>query len=560
MFDNLKLIWKLAIPLALLTATMLGLVAFAAVSMNAMSTTNTRVIDVHAARRAVLWEVMASLNDVSNQMKNTILAASPEEIRTYTRSARTLGDQAREGMDRLIAWSDSPGRKALTQGLKRQMEEMLVSVDKVLELASRKEDAAAVRASNDFVSPPRAKLMTTLKARVDVLTQELMDVRASGIAAARQAALLLMLLAAAGLILSLGLAVFIVLTRMVRPLKGIVTGMEHLASGALDTPVEGMGRRDEVGVLARGLEVCRQGALETRLLTSQAVDRAVVEQRAARLHDLVRAFEEKVTRLVSTLTGASSTLETTARAMSVTAREANEQANTVASAASEASGSVQTVASAAEELTASIGEITRQVAQSGTITERAVADARRTDAIVRALAEGAQKIGDVVGLITNIAGQTNLLALNATIEAARAGDAGKGFAVVASEVKNLAQQTAKATEEIGGQIGQIQSATAEAVTAIRGITAVIEEVSAITTAIAAADEEQGSATAEIARNVQRSATNMNEVTSNIAGVSRAASETGAAANEVLGAAGGLSKQAEAISVEMRDFVSGVRAA
>jgi methyl-accepting chemotaxis protein len=221
---------------------------------------------------------------------------------------------------------------------------------------------------------------------------------------------------------------------------------------------------------------------------------------------------------------------------------------------------MQTVASAAEELTASIGEISRQVTQSSKITGKAVDDARRTDAIVRVLAEGPQKIGQVVDLIASIAGQTNLLALNATIEAARAGDAGKGFAVVATEVKSLATQTAKATQDIGSQIGQIQAATAEAVQAIKGITTTIEEVNAIATAIAAAVEEQGSATAEIARNVQQTAASTHDVTTNIAGVSQAADETGIAAGHVLEAASGLSQQAEQLTAKVNSFVAGVRAA
>jgi methyl-accepting chemotaxis protein len=218
------------------------------------------------------------------------------------------------------------------------------------------------------------------------------------------------------------------------------------------------------------------------------------------------------------------------------------------------------VAASAEELSSSISEITRQVAQSAKITEKAVADARRTDTTVRALAEGAQRIGQVVELISSIAGQTNLLALNATIEAARAGDAGKGFAVVASEVKSLAGQTAKATEEIGAQITRLQNETKDAVEAIKGITTVIEEVSSIATAIASAVEEQGAATAEIARNVQQTAGSAQMVTTNIAGVSEGAASTGAAADQVLSAAGELSRQAESLSAEVSGFVADVRAA
>ncbi len=221
---------------------------------------------------------------------------------------------------------------------------------------------------------------------------------------------------------------------------------------------------------------------------------------------------------------------------------------------------MQTVASAATELTSSIGEIARQVAHSAMISDRGVADARRTDAIVRELADGAQKIGDIVTLITGIAGQTNLLALNATIEAARAGDAGKGFAVVASEVKGLAEQTTKATHEIAQQITTIQSATKQAVEAIDAITSTIKEISSVSTTIATAVDQQGAATAEIARNVQQTAVSAQQITSNIGGVSQAVNATGTAADEVLGAASELSRQAEQLAGQVNTFLAGVRAA
>ncbi len=286
---------------------------------------------------------------------------------------------------------------------------------------------------------------------------------------------------------------------------------------------------------------------------------ASVAQKSA-MNQTADAFEAKVGTLVSMLSSGATELQATAQSMSATATQTNQQATTVAAAAEEASAGVQTVAAAAEELTSSIHEISRQVAQSAKITEKAVEDARRTDTTVRALADGAQKIGDVVQLITNIAAQTNLLALNATIEAARAGDAGKGFAVVASEVKSLATQTAKATEEIAAQIAQIQDATGEAVKAIKAISATIDEVNVIASNIASAVEEQGAATAEIARNVQQTAASTQEVTATITGVSRAANDTGAAAGQVLGAASNLLRQAEQLTNEVNNFVVGVRAA
>ena len=318
---------------------------------------------------------------------------------------------------------------------------------------------------------------------------------------------------------------------------------------------------DEIGDMARAIDECRTGLRNADIAaTAQAAEQAVKAERTIRLEGVVRGFEDKAREMVGLLASGSTELEATAKSMTSTAAQTDRQAITVAAAAEEASTGVQTVAAAAEQLAASIAEIARQVSRSSSITGKAVTDTQRTDVIVRALAQAAEKIGHVMGLISNIAGQTNLLALNATIEAARAGDAGKGFAVVASEVKNLATQTARATDEIGLQISEIQTATKEAVEAIHGITVTIEEVSAIATNIAAAVEEQGAATAEIARNVQQTAKAAQDVTLNISGVSRASSETGAAAGQVLSAASDLSQQAEYLSVEVISFLANVRAA
>ncbi len=367
---------------------------------------------------------------------------------------------------------------------------------------------------------------------------------------------------AIALVFVLSTTTAIVLVRHIaRPLGKMTAAMLSLANREMATSIPCIGRADEIGDMAGAVQVFKGSMIAAdQLAREQELERNAKAERVVRLDRLVGGFESKVGEMVSLLAAASTEMEATAQTMSATAVETNQKASVVASAAEVTSMGMQTVAAAAEQLSSSINEISRQVTQSARVSEKAVTDVRRTDLVVRALADGAQKIGDVVNLITNIASQTNLLALNATIEAARAGDAGKGFAVVASEVKNLAQQTANATDEIGKQISQVQAATGEAVEAIRSIAVVIEEIGTIAAAIAAAVEEQGAATAEIARNVQETAASTQVVTGNISSVSQAANETGSAAGHVLDAASDLSRQAEGLSKEVGRFVTDVRAA
>ena len=283
-------------------------------------------------------------------------------------------------------------------------------------------------------------------------------------------------------------------------------------------------------------------------------------RRGNRLGELLAEFESTASGLVDSVSTAADHLETTAGGLSGNAGRTQQQAAAVAAAAEEASVNVQTVASTAEELAASIAEIGRQVAQASDVTRKAVAGAEQTDHVVRSLADGARKIGEVVSLISSIAGQTNLLALNATIEAARASEAGKGFAVVASEVKGLAAQTAKATEEIGRQIADVQTATSQAVMAIEGIAGTIGEISQISAAIASSVEEQSAATQEIARSVQQVALGTREVTSTIAGVGQASVETGSAADGLLSEADQLSKQSGLLRETVTAFLRDAKAA
>jgi methyl-accepting chemotaxis protein len=357
------------------------------------------------------------------------------------------------------------------------------------------------------------------------------------------------------------LAGWLLVRGIARPLGAMTETMRRLAANDMTAEVTGAGRGDEIGLMAKAVQVFKDNMIKASQLTAEhANEHAAKAARAEKLAGMVTRFEAQAGNLVEQLSAASAGLQATANAMSQTATQANEQAATVAAAAKEASAGVQTTASAAEELTASIGEITQQVAKQAKMTSDMAAEARRTDEIVRVLSDGAARIGEVIGLINNIAGQTNLLALNATIEAARAGEAGKGFAVVASEVKSLATQTARATDEIGGQINQIQSAVRDAVTVIRSIVERIDGVSEVAAVISEAVDQQAAATAEIARNVQATASSTQNVTSNIAGVSQTANDTGNAAGDVLRAATSLSQQAGSLTSEVKTFAASVRAA
>jgi len=320
-------------------------------------------------------------------------------------------------------------------------------------------------------------------------------------------------------------------------------------------------RRDEFGIIGAALAVLADYLAKGKELAVAQLRQQEDRLRAAqRLEEVTAAFSDHAGEIIKVVSAASTELETTAQAMTASAEETSRQSAAVAAASTQASQNVQTVATASEELGASISEIGRQASQSAQIAGNAVRQAEDTNKTVRGLAEAASRIGEVVELINTIAGQTNLLALNATIEAARAGEAGKGFAVVAQEVKNLANQTAKATQEIAAQISAVQEETNGAVGAIEKIRTVIGEMADIATTIAAAVEEQNAATQEINRNVQQAAAGTDDVSSNIEGVSRAAEETGASSSQVLQASSDLNRQAERLRAEIERFVHEVKAA
>ncbi len=345
------------------------------------------------------------------------------------------------------------------------------------------------------------------------------------------------------------------------PVARLTGSMLKLAQNDKAVDIPGIDRGDELGVMAKTVQVFKDNMIEAdRLRAAQDEAKKNTEiERQRILADLADRFEQKVGDVVLQVTGSATQLQTTSQSMASVAEEATRQSTAVAAASEQTTQNVQTVAAATEELSSSIREIGNQIGESSRIVGTAVSQAAATDTRVRGLADAAQKIGDVVGLINDIASQTNLLALNATIEAARAGEAGKGFAVVASEVKALATQTSRATEEIAGQIRSIQEATEGSVVAIREITDSIRRVNEVSVAISSAIEEQGAATQEISRNVQQAAQGTAEVSANISSVTAAAQETGTAAQTVLLSASDLARNGDLLLQEVNDFLKEVRA-
>jgi methyl-accepting chemotaxis protein len=563
LLNNLRLLAKIAIPVAIFVAVTVGLIIMANRGLVHMAADTQSLVEDDFARLTRILQINAEVNEASIQEKNLILVTASAQDRlksgeaVYEEFKKASLQHAKE----LVDLSGTAERRKVNEEIQATLIAYYGHMDKSVAAAVQDNDAAALTISNGEGRDLRKKVREILTARIEANTKAVAKAAGEADELASETSTSLIISAAVGILLAVGLIAAIVISGIVRPLTRMTGAMGRLAEGDLAVDVTGTERKDEVGQLARSLQVFKDNAIEARRLAAEQEAESEAKMRRAQVLDqLTKNFERNVSAMTQGLASAATEMEATAQTMTSIADQTNNQTVSAASAAEQTSANVQTVAAATEELSISIREISSQVSQSSRIAERAVQDAQRTDTIVQQLAATAEKIGNVIALINSVAGQTNLLALNATIEAARAGEAGKGFAVVASEVKELANQTAKATDEISQQIASVQQATREAVGAIGTITKTIGEMSQISVSIAAAMEEQGAATGEIARSVQEAARGTEHVTGNIGDVRRGAGETGAAASQVLSAAQELARHSNSLGDEVGQFLHGVKAA
>jgi methyl-accepting chemotaxis protein len=423
-------------------------------------------------------------------------------------------------------------------------------------------EAASLMGNNDANRENRKGLQKDVDAMVKVILDQLEASTQNLDKFSQSRSTLFMALAVSGIVILLSISLWLAITTISRPLQRVTQIVTKISDGAYDTPIPEAKGSDEIASLWRATLVLRDRGLEALKLKAaqEETERLNQEKLRQERHRIAGEFESQMGVLAKRFAESSSLVAESARSLTDSADNASARAQAVSTAASDAADNVQSVAAATEELSSSVAEINQQVSRTAEVTQLAVGEAQKTETAIQSLSQSAQQIGEVINLIQAIAAQTNLLALNATIESARAGEAGKGFAVVASEVKQLASQTARATEDIRQKINEIQNATNTTVESIDTIVKTIESIGHLTGSIAAAVEQQGMATNEIASNTNRAASGTRDVTSHIAGVGEAAHLTGEAAGKLSGLANDLEGRSEDLQSEVLAFVNRLRAA
>jgi methyl-accepting chemotaxis protein len=599
MLKNLNIAVRVYALVGLLLAVTVAVAGFAIIEMQGIAeeiesvaevdiplTEKLTKVTLHQLEQAIIFERTLALGET--------LAANPDKIGHFhelEKEFAELGHKVKEELEETDAMLLDAAKNAHTKAERDEFSHLAEIIEKVevehedYEILS--EQLFALIGKGEMHNPGNvAEKIEHIEDKIDhELEQALEEIEkfthdAMNTVKKDEEAAIRLLWIALGIAVVIGLVLSFFMTKSITgPIIRMTHTMGDLAGGNNDVEIPALGQTNEIGKMADAVEVFRENAIENLRLAEQE-KQATIEREAAkqaeadreaaenaermarqeRIDGLTSGFGDTVEEILGVVSAQSTEMEATAQSMSDIAKQTMDESVAVSSAAEQASASVQTVASAAEELTSSISEISRQVTHSSEISSKAVSAASDTNVTIRELASAAQKVGEVVDLINDIAEQTNLLALNATIEAARAGDAGKGFAVVASEVKNLATQTAKATEDIGGQITEIQGSTDKAVTAIEGIGSTITEMNEIATAIAAAVEEQGAATSEISRNVSEAASGTQSVSESIVTVRGASEQTGTASGDVLSASRELAERFNTLQGEVQSFLSDIKKA
>jgi len=618
--QNIRILYKIVIVIAMLAILGIATTGLSIYRMGQADDRNTDILTSDAP--GLVW--MARLNVTITQTMSLLYQMTAQTNQADIRvTLRNLEEASREFTRRAdLALQGLPQAATSINRIKADYNRIYESSREVQALAQvegQESAAKAVQIIDKQLGPAVDKLRQDVAGELDVQLKDLQRTADDLTGVYHATRNMLFIVLGLGVLVAGAIAFWIAQRGIAGPLQNLANIMQVLARGDFSAVVDGQDRRDEVGLMARSVEIFKQNGIEARRLAAEAEEarirdeqrqrdeeareRADAEERRQREEEARQAeerrqreaeeterrqaterqaeqersrieaerlrreallklagdFEAAVGGVVNAVASGATEMQATATSMTGIATTTTRQSLSAAAATEQAATNVQTVATASEELAASINEISNQVATASRIAQGAVEQADETDKIVQGLAAAADKIGEVVGLITTIAGQTNLLALNATIEAARAGEAGKGFAVVASEVKNLANQTARATEEIGQQISGVQDATRQAVDAIRNIGGTVGRINEINASIASAVEEQGAATQEIARNVEQAAAGTQEASTSVASVNRAAGEAGHAADQVLSASGELSAMADRLRSEVDRFLGQVRA-
>jgi methyl-accepting chemotaxis protein len=562
-YENLSIKSKVVALLALLGLGSLLGAGFAGYQMIGIDDSYSRLISGQASLSIDMVRASRMVSDARSSLYWNAASVSAEENNKAAEARETALANFEKFLDKGLV--DAPEFKGVIEDYRASIKAAMSGVCGEAAKLSMSTDPAENAKALQFINSDCRPLLDDIQKKATAVNNSIIDGmnKTSG---DNTASSWLAVWMTVGIILAIvlfvvALAVWILHASISRPIAVLLEQMRQLQAGRYDVDIFGRARQDEVGAIAGGLEAFRISLAEAETARQREDAAKAAEEKAVRARaQMASSFVSRMEELATGFGKSSGEVADAARNLSATAEETARQAQAVAGAAEEAASNVETVAAGTEELSASIQEIGKQVDRSSAIARDAAREAETSAQNVQALSTAAQQIGEVVDLINNIASQTNLLALNATIEAARAGDAGKGFAVVAAEVKQLADQTAKATDQIGRKIGEIQAATSTTVDAISRIVLTVRSIQETSTTIAGAVEEQGAATGEIAVNTQRAATGTKDVTANIAGVSTAAEMTGSASTQLMSLSSTLNDQSAMLQKEVSDFVTSLRAA